>query len=274
MMAKPLTAMPFYGGKTPAQPGGVGRWLIRHLPRTRGYAEPCAGMLGVLLNRPASWREIANDLDGRISNWWTTIREAPEDLDHRCAHTPPDRRAFAEARRVLDTPIPSGSPSVRHAWALWVVCRDSVVHGPDGGTFAHFITPDGGRKRYPAIHRLAARMRDVVVENRPAVEVLDRLARYDGWTVYMDPPYPTADGKPYGADIGDLSDLAAALRRQRGPVDVSGYAGDWPDLDDWTHIDFPARFVDGDGERTPRTERVWFRGFSPQPSLVESAPRA
>lgn len=267
-LVRPLTPMPFYGLKSPRLPGSVGRWLIEHLPLTTGYAEVFAGMAGVLLNRPQSKREIVNDRDGRISHWWRAVRDEPDALEHLCANSPPDRRAFEEAKAVLETEPPAEGVSVRQAWAFWLVCRDSVIHGSNGrGNFAHYWTPEGGRKRFPHISALSERMREVVVESRDAVEILERLARYDGWTVFADPPYRSADTTPYRAEVDDIEALTAALEAQRGPVAVSGYNDDWAHLAGFKVMDFPALFVNSEGARSPRTERLWFRGFDPQPTL-------
>lgn len=252
-----LTAMPFYGAKSPLKAKSAARWIVRRLPRRRGYLEPFGGMLGVLLNRAPVNREIVNDRDGRIANWWRCVRERPEALARMCEASPPSRRCFAAAVESLaGFDYAAEAPSVRHAWALWMVVRDSVLHAPEVQRFATFITPEGGRPRTPEISRLSDRLRHVVVECRDAVELLDRVAGYRDFAIYCDPPYAAADSTPY-ACVPDRAALADALRRQQGAVAVSGYGDEWDRLD-WPFREFPAQFVDSNGERSPRIERVWF----------------
>ena len=257
-----LTAFPFYGGKSPKKARSAGRWIVRHLPRRRGYLEAFGGSLAILLNRPPVNREIVNDRDGRIANWWRCVREHPEALAHLCENSPPSSRCYESAVAALAAfRYDPETPSVHHAWALWMILRDSAIHAPEVQRFATFLTPDGGQPRTPDIARLNARMRKVVVENRDAVDLLERVEGYADFSTYIDPPYLSADTSPYGC-LPDRTALADAMKRLRGAVVVSGYGDDWDCLD-WPRRDFPSQFVSASGERSPRIERVWFRGFSP-----------
>ena len=112
-------------------------------------------------------------------------------------------------------------------------------------------------------------MRDVTVENRDGVEILEKLSKRDDYAIYVDPPYGGADTSPYGAQVSDREALAAALRKQQGPVVVSGYGDDWDSLG-WQVIDFPGVNVDAAGRTTKRIERCWFN-FERRASLWPGA---
>jgi DNA adenine methylase len=95
------------------------------------------------------------------------------------------------------------------------------------------------------LHAVAARMRRVIIENRPAVDV---IALYDGARTlhYCDPPYVnsarvTSSGEYRAYEMDDAAHeaLAAALKAIKGMAIVSGYRcplydalyRDWPRLD-------------------------------------------
>ena len=61
---KKLSALRYYGGKNAQH--RTGRWIASMLPYDKGYVEPFAGMLGVLLQRRRSAAEMVNDADGNL----------------------------------------------------------------------------------------------------------------------------------------------------------------------------------------------------------------
>ena len=87
-MARPLAALLYVGGKSALQPYGIGKWVASLVPQGDVYLEPFAGMLGVLLQRPRARREIVNDLNQRVINWWRTLQHHPDELIHLFEHTP------------------------------------------------------------------------------------------------------------------------------------------------------------------------------------------
>lgn len=94
----------YYGGKSPGRP--LTAWIASKLPPweyQRLYCEPFAGMLGVLLTRKPTRLEVVNDANERIINWWTVIRDRPDefgrmlDWTHQHSRIQFDR-CIAEAR--------------------------------------------------------------------------------------------------------------------------------------------------------------------------------
>ncbi len=124
-------------------------------------------------------------------------------------------------------------------------------------------TPAHDWANYPdLITAFARRLGGVVIENRPAVDV---LRQHDAPEVlhYADPPYPYETrnarwaGKAYRFEMseGDHREFAAALHQLRGMVVVSGYpCALYDDLfGDWRRVQ---RQSMSDGAR-PRTECLW-----------------
>ena len=69
-----LRTLSYYGGK---RGYGKAKWIASFLPQTPDscYIEPFAGMAGALLARQPIKREVVNDLNRRIVNWWQAVRD-------------------------------------------------------------------------------------------------------------------------------------------------------------------------------------------------------
>ena len=246
-----VAALPWVGGKSVQ--GATGPWVCSLLPwlKQSVYVEPCGGMAGVMLQRLPVLVEIYNDLDGNAVNWFRQAREQPEELIRLLELTPHAREEYDSALRSLAEGVDCPLESAR-CWtvAVW----QSMVHAPPP---AH----PGWGIRYTArsmagvkdgywrdkISAIAARMRNVQIENRTAEELLKRTASVSEAVIYVDPPYPTASDF-YGRIDTDL--LADLLLAQEGLVAVSGYGEEWDGLG-WHRHECPSVH----GGR--KTARIW-----------------
>ena len=273
MSAVAPKTVPYYGGKNEtSKHSKVGKWIAAHLPMREVYAEPFAGMLGVLLQRKRALSEIANDADGRITNWWRCVRDAPDEFAQMIAATPRSDWNFERAQRTLDglevpdMSDPDGAHDLEIGVATHIVIADSLMHGLGrAGAMAVSYAHRGGRAT-TQVHLLANRLRKVQLLNRDAAVVLKRLAPHDNCVVYCDPPYEgSADTTIYGSGIADKGEMAALLRGQRGYVAVSGYDDDWDCLG-WNSVEMPAHFTgagSAGGSITRRVEKVWLNADLP-----------
>ena len=64
------------------------QWTISHFPSHVTYCEPFFGSGSVLLRKPPSKLEIANDLDGRVMAFFQVLRERPAELVEALRLTP------------------------------------------------------------------------------------------------------------------------------------------------------------------------------------------
>ena len=55
-------------------------WSVGYMPAHVVYCEPCFGSGSVLLHKSAAKLEIANDLDGRVTNFFEILRTRPAEL--------------------------------------------------------------------------------------------------------------------------------------------------------------------------------------------------
>ena len=251
-----VRALRYYGGKSAH--GAKGRWIAGHLPHARGYIEPFAGMLGVMLQREPSKFELANDLDRSIITWWEAVRDHTADFEHLVECTPQSRDAYDWAVQNVHH-----ADLLQRALAVHVVLSQGFVPGMSSGLrswrrWRRLASMD--------IRALADRLADVLLENRDAVEVLDEQARYPNHVVYCDPPYHTADTLAYTVDV-DRGAMAEVLRAAKAKVAISGYNDEWDELG-WERRDYFTYTTNTAAGSGPRTEVLWCNYAAPeQPTL-------
>lgn len=266
-------ALRWHGGKWLLAP-----WIISHFPSHRTYVEPYGGAGSVLLRKARSYAEIYNDLDLRVVTLFRTLRDPAlsSELLRRLALTPFARTEFEAAYAE------SGSDPVSQSWSLIVKCQmgfGTNAHGRKSGFRANSArsgtTPAHDWRGYPeALAEIVERLRGVVIENRPALDV---MAAHDGVETlhYVDPPYVAATrdrGRDYEFEMTerDHLDLLDSLQELRGAVVLSGYRCASYDarLARWKRLDRPTY---ADGAR-PRIESIWMNAraleITPAPDLL------
>jgi DNA adenine methylase len=209
----------------PADPG----WLH--------YVEPYFGSGSVLLaNDPEGISEVANDLNSRLTNFWTVLRSGIWfTLFKRLAETTP----FGEGE-FLNADANSGDPEKgpEAAWRFFVQCRQSLAGRMD--SFAS-ITRNRTRRGMneqvsawlncieglPAVHE---RLKRVLVLNRDALDV---IRKEDGprTLFYLDPPYlheTRATTGEYAHEMmaDDHKGMLETLGAIKGRFLLSGYRSD------------------------------------------------
>ena len=228
--------MRYHGGKWRLAP-----WIISRMPPHRIYVEPFCGAASVLLRKPRAYSEIINDLDGEVINLFRVLRDpaTSAELVRLLALTPFAREEFDVAQEPPDTQEP-----VERARRL--VVRSHMGFGSDSACGRPYRTgfranshrsgtvPAHDWANLPSsVRKVAERLRGVVVENRPALEVIAQQDRGDV-LFYVDPPYLEATRQPshrkgmgtYRHEMlleADHRELAAVLLEVKGAVLLSGY---------------------------------------------------
>ena len=259
----------WYGGKA-----YYAEWLIERFPDHRVYVEPFGGAANVLLRKPKSDVEVYNDIDGRVVNLFRVIRDPLqfEQLRQMLDLTPYARDEFAD---LLELP-PTSDP-VEKARRFFAICRQARggigmsklsrnAWATSKRTRREMAEPVS--KYLSAIDGLfdvAARLRTVMIESRPAVEI---LSQYDGDDTffYLDPPYmpETRHGNKaatYAHEMtpADHEALLDALLQIKGKAMLSGYAASLYDgkLKSWRREELKTKaHMSNSGEE--RTEVIWF----------------
>ena len=233
----------------------LNKWINSILPHEYvAYAEPYAGMLGVLLNRPKSGVEIASDLNDRIINWWLMVRDKTEELIEKVTWTPCSEKLFYEYYDTID----EGS-DIERAVKLQVVLTHSRMQS-DNRRYFGFRISRGSSKNYEhtlsQMRLLRERIKHVTLLNRDAFDILERLSKESHMVIYCDPPYATADTSLYRVD--EVRDLTTLLKDQKSKVAVSGYNDEFDHLD-WERHEMDVSYAEGiQGKEQPkRTEVLW-----------------
>jgi DNA adenine methylase len=268
---KPRPILRWHGGKWL-----LADWIISHFPRHRSYVEPYCGAASVLLRKTRSHDECINDLDGEIVNLFRVARDAGAELARVCALTPFSRDEFFRAYDLCDDPLERARRLVVRSFQGFGSNSATSVSGFRSLSRRSGGTPATDWQNWPeALMRTVDRLRGVVIENRPAIEVM--RARDDAETLhYVDPPYvhvtrgtgsETGYRKQYRHEMSDTDhdELAAFLKTLKGGVVLSGYRSEiYDDLfSDWRRID---RATHADGARA-RVESLWLSPSVAQPSL-------
>ncbi len=239
----------------------IAEWVISHFPAHRVYVEPFGGSAGVLLRKPRVVTEVYNDLDGDAVNLFRVIRDRAGELARAIALTPYAREEY----QALYEPCSDDLERARRFMARSFMGMSSKGAVRKSGFDAR-INPDGYAGRLRSLAELpdeiliaAARLTHVLIENVPAIDLLERYDRADV-LIYLDPPYVASTrshGKLYRHEMTDEDHcrLLARAREARAMVCVSGYHSDLYDrlLSDWRRVETGA-YADGGRERT---EVLW-----------------
>lgn len=233
----------YHGGKV-----RIADRIIGLFPAHDCYVEPFGGGAAVLLAKDRSRLEVYNDLDGDMVALFRVLRDRGDDLARAIALTPFAREEHEASYVETDDDLER---------ARRVLIRSHFGHGSSGihrstgfraaGLRAGTLPVHGWASLPETVRSAAERMRGVVIEHRPAVQVMQA---HDGpGTVhYVDPPYlpETRDrGRDYRheMDRADHVALLDCLRALQGSVVLSGYASPLYDdaLGDWRRIEIKAK---------------------------------
>lgn len=238
----------------------LAKWIIAHLPQHRVFVEPFGGAASVLLQKPRSYAEIYNDLDGELVNLFRVARDRGDELHRVLRLTPFARAEFVSSYAQTDDPVEQARRTVVRSFMGFGSNSHNQPTGFRANSNRSGTTPARDWRNYPdALHALIDRLRGVCIENRDAAVVMQA---HDGeQTVhYVDPPYVAATrdkGGDYRHEMTDADHeaLAEILHRLRGAVVLSGYASRlYDDLYRGWHRIERASLADG---ARPRTEVLW-----------------
>lgn len=280
---------PYFGGKS-----RVAAEVWRRFGEVHCYLEPFFGSGAALLARPAPvGREVVNDADGMVANFWRAVRSDPEavaenadwpvienDLHARNRFLRERRPSMAEALEA----DPSWCDPRAAGWWAWGV---SSWIGADWARSTSRSLPrvagDSGihaaarRDDLPAVFAaLSARLRRVKVACGDWNRILGRSTMNAGagrvTAVFLDPPYSHAGRDPdvYAHDGADVARQVRLWCRVRGVepnlrIALCGYSGEHDGLVDagwsvhaWKAVGGYGNQGRGRGRANAGRERIWF----------------
>jgi DNA adenine methylase len=258
-------ALRYHGGKF-----RIADWVMQFFPEHSTYVEPFGGAAGVLLQKPRSYAEVYNDLDSAVVNFFRVLRDPATraKLIEQVVLTPYSRDDFAEAWEPTKNPIEEARRlCVRAQMGFGSAGATKGVTGFRIDTKREYGTAQHLWAEYPAaLAEVGKRFTGVLVENRPAIEIMQQ---HDTPTTlhFVDPPYVLStrvrgEGKLqyYRHEMSDADhiELIDVLHKLEGYVVLSGYDSKlYRDrLSSWESFQTQARISAGRG-CTTRTENVW-----------------
>lgn len=258
-------ALRYHGAKFRLAP-----WIMQFFPEHQTYVEPFGGAAGVLLQKPRSYAEIYNDLDGAIVNFFRVLRnpETRARLIEQIRLTPYARAEFEQAwEDAADDVERARRVAIRAQMGFGSAGATKGVTGFRIDTKRAYGTAQHLWGTYPdAVAATGLRFESVLIENREATEV---MLQHDGPATlhFVDPPYlhstrvMQANGKGYyrhEMTDADHQALLQALLELEGMVVLSGYDSEiYRDmLDGWERFETKSRISAGRGTAL-RNEIVW-----------------
>lgn len=228
--------------KYPGSKWRIAQWIVSQMPEHHSYLEPFFGSGAVLFSKLPSHIETVNDLDDNVFTLFKVIREKPEALARIVATTPYSRKEY-------DLTYEKGKPNsdLEKTRRFLIQCWQG--HGFRTNGYKNGWKNDvQGRERAYALHnwcrlpewiiQATDRLRQVQIENMPAVELIKRF-HYSNVLIYADPPYllGTRTAKQYAYEMtdSDHEQLLKTLLQHPGPVMISGYQSEMYDdvLSNW-----------------------------------------
>lgn len=255
----------YHGGKF-----RLAHWVIAQMPNHTCYTEAFGGAAGVLLQKPRAYAEVYNDLDGDIVNLFRVLRDSElrDQLIEQLVLTPYSREEFENAWSVATTEVERARRTIiRAQMGFGSAGATKGITGFRIDTKRQYGTAQSLWATYPEhLQMIGQRLSSVLIENRPAVQV---LKDHDASTTlhYVDPPY-VHDTRYAGAKAGkiyrhemnddDHMKLLKTLLELEGMVMLSGYPSELYDdvLKGWNRVETKARISAGRGTDT-RTECLW-----------------
>lgn len=215
--------------KYPGSKWSIADWVISFFPEHHSYLEAFFGSGAVLFNKPRSHIETVNDLDGNVVNLFEWIKRDPEKLAHEIYWTPYARQVYDDVFAAVP------KDSLQKAVNFYIRLNMGHGHRTNGEKSGWKNDIQGRERAYAAtdwvnlpekVMQAAERLRGVQIENRPAVELIQRF-NFPNVLIYLDPPYvlSTRHGKQYRFEMDDKdhNDLMDVCLAHKGPVILSGY---------------------------------------------------
>ena len=260
-------------------PGGKKRiapWIISYMPPHHSYLEPFFGCGGVFFQKSPARIETINDLDGDVVNFFRVIQNPStrSKLQEWLIYTPYAREVYDETfRKAPADPVErAGYFVVRsmqsHGFRLTERCGwKKDVYGREAAYAVRYFNEMPENIAY-----MAARLKGVQIENRPAIELI-RAFNHPNVLIYVDPPYvlSTRGRKQYRYEMEDPEhvEMLEEICRSDAMVMLSGYDCELYQkyLGNWHKVQIGARAQNN----LRRVETLWMN-FKPveQISMIEN----
>lgn len=246
----------------PGAKWSLGAQIAQHFPPHYHYVEPYFGSGAVYFSKSQSPHELVNDLSGTVVNFFRTLRDHTDELLWKLETTPWSRDEYDLSSVSSGNDLEDARRFVVRVWQAHASDLAKKTGWKNRGSSQRARGMSDRWSRVPSeLASLAERLQHAEIENRPALQVIERFSTTDT-LIYADPPYlpETRTQKMYEHEMSreQHEELLVALKRHRGSVVLSGYSNELYDdiLNDWQRISLKAPKVEGGASRT---EVLWIK---------------
>lgn len=217
------TPISYYGGK---------QTMLKHIlsliPEHKIYTEAFCGGAAVLFAKRPVDAEIINDINMHITNFYWISKAYYGELKTEIDKTLHSRDMHIHATHILNHP--GFFTPAQRAWAVWALCKmsfASMMDGSFGYDFGGTMTRKLANAKNDFTRHLCARLENVTVENRNALEVIKTYDKPDAFH-FVDPPYINSDCGHYTGSFNEknMEDLLKTLEKVKGKFMLTMYPFD------------------------------------------------
>lgn len=252
--------------KYPGSKWRIANWIINQIPEHHSYLEPYFGSGAVFFRKQPSRIETINDLDDDVVNLFRIVRDNPEPLIKALIFTPYSR---TEYEKVYSGRNDTDIDEIERARRFLIRCWQGHGFRTTGEKVGWKNDVQGREAAYALRHwyrlpgwidAIVERLKEVQIENRPAVDLIKRF-NYSNVFIYADPPYvlSTRCRENYKHEMSDDAhvELLTALNDHRGTAIISGYECDLYNdyLKDWKQLKCSTL----DQLSHKKTESIWIK---------------
>lgn len=251
--------------KYPGSKWNIAGKLVELIPPHHSYVEAFFGSGAMLFSKAPSNIETINDLDSDVTNLFRCIQKDSEHLSRLVMTTPFSREEYDNQFEV-----PEGAVCIdafERAAGFLVKCWQGHGFRTNGYKVGWKNDVQGRESMYALwnwyrlpdwIIEIAERLRKVQIENRTALEVIERF-NYENVFMYLDPPYllGTRTAKQYKHEMLDTEheELLKLILQSNAKIMISGYESDM--YNDYLHNWSKATFQSCAEHHGTRQEVVW-----------------
>lgn len=212
--------------KYPGAKWKISEWIISHFPKHKVYCEPFFGSGAVFFNKPQSYIETINDIDGNIVNLFRVCRESPGELARLIEFTPFSREEFIKCYDESDDHIEQARRTLVRYHQSFGSANCSKKSWKNSQKFSSPQTAKIWNCLPNTIMETCERLKDAQIENIDAIELINRY-NDENTLIYCDPPYLQSLRKRniYKHDVSDEYHimLLETLKKSKSKIVLSGY---------------------------------------------------
>lgn len=214
----------YYGGKA-----NMLKHILPLMVKHRLYVEPFCGGASVFWAKEPSYREILNDINSEVINFYRVTKTKFEELKVEIECTLSSRSQYNLAKKIYKDP--DNYSDVLRAWAFWTQTNMSfsnILCGSWAYAKLHQGGSDGSNifwKKQKFNEWVDLRLKSTQLECDDALNVIKRYDTYNTF-FYIDPPYISSHRVHvhfHGYTKEDFYDLLCTLSEIKGKFILSSY---------------------------------------------------